>query len=98
MPCYSNAEGNAGKNTIRKHVSLDNNFNAVPGDSGFSYFPGYAVSLETGERLNMAFGEDSYIRTAKGFTSDMGADMKWNPDYNDTIDDPNNPGIPYYSF
>ena len=28
---------------------------------GMSWFPGYAVNLETGERLNIMFGEDSYL-------------------------------------
>jgi hypothetical protein len=37
------------------------------------WFPGYAVNLETGERLNMAFGEDSW------YVSENGADMRWNP-------------------
>ena len=32
--------------------------------SGFSYFPGYAVDLETGERLNIFFGENSVYRGA----------------------------------
>jgi hypothetical protein len=41
--------------------------------TGMSYFPGYAINVETGERLNMAFGEDSWQ------TGDNGADMIWNP-------------------
>jgi hypothetical protein len=96
----ANSEGGAAKNTLRKHISWADSLMTTPaaaGDSGFSYFPGYAVDVETGERLNMAFGEDSYIRTAKGFSSDMGADLKWNPDANDTITDPNT-GVAYYSF
>jgi hypothetical protein len=40
---------------------------------GMSWFPGYAVNLETGERLNMAFGENSWLQ------SNNGADMVWNP-------------------
>jgi len=40
---------------------------------GMGWFPGYALDLETGERLNMAFGEDTW----QG--ADNGADMKWNP-------------------
>lgn len=42
-------------------------------ETGMGWFPGYAIDLETGERLNMAFGEDSY------FESDNGNDMLWNP-------------------
>jgi hypothetical protein len=45
----------------------------IPTPTGMGWFPGYAVNLETGERLNMAFGEDSYL------TQENGADMKWNP-------------------
>ncbi len=40
---------------------------------GMSWFPGYAINVETGERLNMAFGEDS-----RQFNFN-GRDMKWNP-------------------
>ena len=40
---------------------------------GCSWFPGYAVNIETGERLNIAFGEDSY----QG--ANNGRDMMWNP-------------------
>ncbi len=38
------------------------------------WFPGYAINVETGERLNMAFGEDSWL------VQDNGRDMLWNPD------------------
>jgi hypothetical protein len=40
---------------------------------GMGWFPGYAVNVETGERLNMAFGEDSYLY------QENGRDMLWNP-------------------
>ena len=40
---------------------------------GRSWFPGYAINLETGERLNIAFSEDSYQEY------DNGTDMMWNP-------------------
>lgn len=40
---------------------------------GCGWFPGYAVNVETGERLNIAFGEDSRQ------TTNNGADMMWNP-------------------
>ncbi len=43
-------------------------------DKGMGWFPGYAINVETGERLNMAFGEDSWL------VNDSGRDMKWNPD------------------
>ncbi|MEO5584615.1 MAG: hypothetical protein ABIQ75_04085, partial [Flavobacteriales bacterium] len=40
---------------------------------GMSWFPGYAVDMETGERLNVFFGENSF--TGGG----IGRDMLWNP-------------------
>jgi hypothetical protein len=48
-------------------------FDSIATPTGMGWFPGYAVNLETGERLNMAFGEDSYLHLENG------ADMKWNP-------------------
>jgi len=48
---------------------------------GMGWFPGYAISVETGERLNMAFAEDSYLTQANG------RDMLFNP----TGIDPNDP-------
>ncbi len=41
--------------------------------TGMSWFPGYAINLETGERLNIMFGEDSWQ------SGNQGKDMKWNP-------------------
>lgn len=40
---------------------------------GMGWFPGFAINPETGERLNMAFGENSYL------AGDNGRDMLWNP-------------------
>lgn len=44
-----------------------------PFDIGRSYFPGYAINVETGERLNIYFGE------ATDFAEQNGRDMLWNP-------------------
>ncbi|MCC6370916.1 MAG: hypothetical protein IT236_07930, partial [Bacteroidia bacterium] len=44
--------------------------------TGMGWFPGYAINIETGERLNMAFGEDSYQK------ENNGDDMMWNPTSN----------------
>jgi hypothetical protein len=44
--------------------------------TGMGWFPGYAINIETGERLNMAFGEDSYQK------ENNGNDMMWNPTSN----------------
>lgn len=40
---------------------------------GFSYFPGYAINLETGERVNIFFAEASWFR------GENGDDMLFNP-------------------
>mgnify|MGYP006272809363 CR=1 FL=1 len=71
--------GNARKGQIRMSNSL-----LLAGDQlientsevGRSYFPGYAINLETGERLNVSFGE------ASDFGLYNGADMIWNPTSN----------------
>lgn len=42
-------------------------------DIGMSWFPGYVIDLETGERLNLAFGEDSWLG------NEGGKDMLFNP-------------------
>jgi hypothetical protein len=75
------SEGRTAKFFPRKHQSWNGDVDAsdrpiystTAGDTGFSFFPGYAVNVETGERLNIVFGEDSYLK------SDNGADMIWNP-------------------
>lgn len=75
------AEGKVNKFGIRSHKSwtgdVDANGNPVYAsnatDTGFSYFPGYAINQETGERLNIIFSEDSYL------TNHRGRDMIWNP-------------------
>ncbi len=41
--------------------------------TGMGWFPGYAINLETGERLNIMFGENSWM------VADNGRDMLWNP-------------------
>jgi len=72
------AENFQGKGLIRIHPSLDKNYQ-TQSDSGFSWFPGYAIDVETGERLNIAFGEDSYLTPANGFVGETGNDMIFNP-------------------
>ena len=51
------------------------------GTKGMGWFPGYAIDIETGERLNIVFAEDSWL------TSDNGNDMKWNPTSNIVTDE-----------
>lgn len=69
-------DGNARKGQIRMALSVDKNGNNVSllnPDTGRSWFPGYAINLETGERLNIAFGE------ASNLADQNGNDMVWNP-------------------
>lgn len=54
-------------------VTNDPNDADYIGAVGMGWFPGYAINLETGERLNMAFGENS------GLAADNGRDMLFNP-------------------
>ena len=82
------SNGTAEKMKMRHHLSVDKNgrklgdpgYNAAEGDLagawGMGWFPGYAIDLGTGERLNMAFGEDSWL------AGDNGNDMMWNPTAN----------------
>ncbi|OFX28512.1 MAG: hypothetical protein A2033_01760 [Bacteroidetes bacterium GWA2_31_9] len=54
--------------SVDKLGNIDNS-----GTLGMGWFPGYVIDVETGERLNMMFGESSRL------TGDNGRDMKWNP-------------------
>jgi len=68
---------------------LDDNINAT----GMSYFPGYAIDVETGKRLNIFFGENSYYNqffadkvnadqsrtVGDGDGLEIGDDMLYNP-------------------
>lgn len=71
--------GNARRFNLRMSPSVDKEGRPDgSGTFGMSWFPGYAVNLETGERLNMAFGESSWL------VQENGADMIWNPTGNVT--------------
>lgn len=85
------SEGNVKKFRIRAASSVDKDGNPSeqgsgssidPNDpnyineTGMGWFPGYAVNLETGERLNMMFGENSWL------VAENGRDMLWNPTSN----------------
>jgi hypothetical protein len=66
-------------------------------DIGFGWFPGYAVDVETGKRLNIFFGENSAYSAATGYldyynsgTGPNGADMMFNP--SSQLFFPGNPG------
>ena len=83
------AEGNAPKFTLRRAPSVDKDGNPCasmdmePSDNpddpnyiaaqGMGWFPGYAIDIESGARLNLIFGEDSFYPELNG------RDMLFNP-------------------
>ena len=75
---------------LRADQSIDMNGDTIPDDEGMSYFPGYAVDIETGERLNIFFGENSVFSPENDSIASqnsgnpvnsggIGSDMIWNP-------------------
>lgn len=66
--------GNCAPGAMRKSLSV-NKYGAPDGtgEYGMGWFPGYAIDLETGARLYMAFGENSFLG------AENGGDMIWNP-------------------
>lgn len=54
-------------------LALDNSSPLSTTNQGMSYFPGYAINVNTGERLNIFYGESSYDKLNNG------DDMRWNP-------------------
>ena len=82
------SEGKVSRFGFRAAQSVDKNGNPAPvgsgpsdnpedpnyiAETGMGWFPGYAINIETGERLNIMFGEDSW------FVADNGRDMLFNP-------------------
>jgi len=63
-----NVNGEAG--IVSNDPMLNSNYISP---TGMGWFPGYAYNLETGERLNIMFGENSWL------VADNGRDMIWNP-------------------
>ncbi len=72
-----NAFGGGVKFGLRQSPSVDKDGKPLnDGTHGLGWFPGYAIDLTTGERLNIMFGEDSWM------TGENGCDMIWNPTSN----------------
>ncbi|MEL6923434.1 MAG: hypothetical protein AAFO94_05240, partial [Bacteroidota bacterium] len=77
------AQGGAEQFDLRQASSVDRNGNDGPG-TGMGWFPGYAIDVETGKRLNIFFGENSTY-DGSVFLEEYdngvatGADMIWNP-------------------
>jgi hypothetical protein len=61
------------KGMLRTHNGVNIDGSDDPNFPGMGWFPGYAINIETGERLNMAFGE------ASDEGDQNGRDMIWNP-------------------
>ncbi len=86
-------EGNALNMDLRKGRSInrDGSFSTDVNDTGMGWFPGYAIDVETGERLNIFFGENSSYSCEAPFVNTLcqqavfqsgdptGRDMIWNP-------------------
>lgn len=68
-------DGNFDTNLTNDNLTDEDASNYI-GATGMSWFPGYAIDVETGERLNIVFGEDSWL------VGDNGNDMLWNPTSN----------------
>ena len=87
--------GGASPGQLRKSQNVDKYGNPDGSGTGMGWFPGYAIDLETGARLYMAFGENSFLG------AENGADMIWNPS-DRIVDDLGNPlmgGVqPFYVF
>jgi hypothetical protein len=67
------SEGEADKLDLRAAPSVNKDGNPDGTGTGFGWFPGFAINVETGERLNVAFGESSRL------AQDNGRDMIFNP-------------------
>jgi hypothetical protein len=65
--------GGAVPGALRKSQSLNKNGMPDGTGTGMSWFPGYAIDVESGDRLYLAFGENSFLGL------DNGSDLKWNP-------------------
>ena len=55
---------------------LNGNGDLDDNEKGMGWFPGYAIDVTSGKRLNMAFGENSWL------AGENGDDMLWNPTSN----------------
>lgn len=69
---------------VRRTPSIDQNGKALnDGTFGFSYFPGYAIDVETGKRLNIFFGENSVysgdLTAQLDGQNPIGGDLLFNP-------------------
>lgn len=80
---------NNNKATLGSGASTDPNAPNYIAETGMGWFPGYAINVETGERLNIAFGENS------SDTTNNGRDMMWNPT---SVVSTTSPGVTTYKM
>lgn len=73
-------EGDVATFRLRAGTSLNKTADGTlvedPTSTGWSFFPGYAYNVETGNRLNLVIAENSWLK------SENGDDMRWNPTAN----------------
>ena len=67
-------EGNALKGQLRQSAGVGQDGQPDGSDKGLGWFPGFAINLETGVRMNVYFGENSRFRGKNA------ANMVWDPD------------------
>lgn len=83
---------NAKNFDLRNSPSIDQNGAQLnDGTVGFSYFPGYAIDVETGKRLNIFFGESSLFSGDNASVlqggEPIGGDLLFNPSSEVVIED-----------
>ncbi|MGB0862272.1 MAG: hypothetical protein ACPGXZ_05105 [Saprospiraceae bacterium] len=110
-------EGNRENMRLRAGQSLDKDGNSAAvgsgsstnpndpnylGETGMSWFPGYAIDVETGRRVNIFFAENSVYRPDEPLMTNFqnqvnltGGDMMWNPtsDFFVDIDNSGGPSV-----
>ncbi|MEO8067399.1 MAG: T9SS C-terminal target domain-containing protein [Flavobacteriales bacterium] len=88
------AQGGVAKNHLRSGASVDKNGRRAGSSgandneatmngtqpNGMGWFPGYAIDIASGERLNMAFSENSFWGADLGNGQNNGRDFLFNPD------------------
>lgn len=72
---------NEEKLDMRRSLSVNKNGSVKDNvETGRSWFPGYAIDVETGRRLNILFGEDPNVSTTEQIgVQGNGNDMMWDP-------------------
>ncbi len=83
-----NPDAAAGQYGVRSAASVGKDGQDDGTGTGMSWFPGYAVNVETGERLNIFFGENTFFNGDFPTIPDVtGGDMIWNPSTYEAIVD-----------